>query len=219
MCKNWLSCKLIMKQSKENFAIKSAILLRELLHSSFWLVYLLLRKNKYFREDLLFWTDNSSFPQNNFSGFLRLVSESPPFRSLVYFRLKNQNNIGRLAAIIYSIFYKGMNNLYIACDSIGGRFYIQHGFCTDIFAESIGSSFWVNQQVTIGWKDNSGCPTIGNNVSVGAGAKVLGKIRIGDNVKIGANAVVLKDVPDNCTIVGVPGRIVRLNGAKCNIEL
>ena len=48
---------------------------------------------------------------------------------------------------------------------------------------------------------------------------MLGKIRIGDNVAIGANAVVVKNVPDNCTVVGVPAKIVRLNGVKCNIDL
>ena len=52
-------------------------------------------------------------------------------------------------------------------------------------------------------------PTIGNNVFIGSGAKILGNINIGDNVKIGANAVILKDVIDNVTVVGVPGKIVK----------
>jgi serine O-acetyltransferase len=209
-----------MTQSKETFFIKSIRSLRDFWYSSFWLIYLLLRKNRYFKEDLFSWIEISSFSQKKiFRSFLRLVSESPQFRSLIYFRLKNQSNASWFIAMIYSIFFKGMNNLYIACNNIGGGFFIQHGFSTDIIAESIGSSFWVNQQVTIGWKDKSGCPTIGNNVSIGAGAKVLGKIKIGNNVKIGANAVVLKDVPDNCTVVGVPGKIVKLNGVKCEIEL
>ena len=52
-------------------------------------------------------------------------------------------------------------------------------------------------------------PTVGNNVFIGSGAKVLGNIKIGDNVKIGANAVVLKNVEDNCTVVGIPAKIVR----------
>jgi serine O-acetyltransferase len=212
-----------MKQSGETFFVKSAILLRDLLYSSFWVIYLFLRRNRYFKEDLLFWIDFRArallLSQNNFLSFLRLVSEYPEFRSLIYSRLKNQSNIGWFIGMIYSIFYRGKDNLYIECNSIGGSFFIQHGFCTIIAAESIGSFFWVNQQVTIGFKDKSGCPTIGNNVTIGAGAKVLGKIKIGNNVAIGANAVVLKDVPDNCTVVGVPGRIVKLNGVKCNIEL
>ena len=57
-------------------------------------------------------------------------------------------------------------------------------------------------------------PTLGNNVMVGCGAKVLGPFRVGDNVKIAANSVVLREVPDNCTVVGIPGHIVRVGGEK-----
>jgi len=57
-------------------------------------------------------------------------------------------------------------------------------------------------------------PTVGNNVFISGGAKVLGSINIGDNVKVGANAVVLKDVPNDCTVVGIPAKIVRRNGNK-----
>jgi len=57
-------------------------------------------------------------------------------------------------------------------------------------------------------------PTIGSNVMIGAGAKVLGPITIGDNCRIGAGSVVLKNVPSNCTVVGVPGRVVRRNDER-----
>ena len=57
-------------------------------------------------------------------------------------------------------------------------------------------------------------PTLGNHVVVGAGAKILGGIKIGDNVKIGANSVVLKSVPANCTVIGVPGRIIKTEGRE-----
>ena len=57
-------------------------------------------------------------------------------------------------------------------------------------------------------------PTIGNNVMISAGAKVLGSFTIGDNVKVGAGAVVITPVPDNCTVVGVPGRIVKRNNVR-----
>ena len=57
-------------------------------------------------------------------------------------------------------------------------------------------------------------PTLGNNVMVGCGAKVLGPFKVGDNVKIAANSVVLREVPDNCTVVGIPGHIVRVGGEK-----
>ena len=73
------------------------------------------------------------------------------------------------------------------------------------------------QGVTLGGTGNETGkrhPTLGNNVTVGTGAKVLGNIRIGNNVKIGGNSVVVKDVPDNCTVVGVPGRIIKRNGCR-----
>ncbi len=73
----------------------------------------------------------------------------------------------------------------------------------------IGDNVRIDQQVTIGIRwDESVAPIIGNNVRIGAGAKVLGSIRVGNNARIGANAVVLTDVPDGATAVGVPARII-----------
>ena len=57
-------------------------------------------------------------------------------------------------------------------------------------------------------------PTLGNNVMVGAGAKVLGPFKVGNNARIAANSVVLREVPENATVVGVPGRIARISGEK-----
>lgn len=72
------------------------------------------------------------------------------------------------------------------------------------------------QQVTIGQQrlGASCAPEIGDNVYIGAGAKVFGSITIGNNVFIGANSVVVNDVPDNCTVVGAPAKIVKMNGVK-----
>ena len=66
----------------------------------------------------------------------------------------------------------------------------------------------IYQNVTIGG-DSKGAPIVGENCIIGSGAVILGKVIIGDNVKIGANAVVVKDIPCNCTVVGVPARIVQ----------
>ena len=68
----------------------------------------------------------------------------------------------------------------------------------------IGKNVTIMHQVTIGENvtGKDGSPTIGNNVFIGAGAKIIGDVHIGDNVKIGANAVVTKDVSDNCTVIG-----------------
>jgi serine O-acetyltransferase len=76
-----------------------------------------------------------------------------------------------------------------------------------------GKKVVVEHGVTIG-AEKSASPVLGDDVFIGAGAKIIGGVRIGSRVKIGANAVVTKDVPDDATVVGVPARIVRLNGQK-----
>ena len=78
-----------------------------------------------------------------------------------------------------------------------------------IAARSIGDNCWINQQVTIGYRDNTLPPEIGDNVSIYCGAKVLGNIRIGDGAVIGANAVVVKDVERDAVMVGIPAKRIR----------
>lgn len=102
--------------------------------------------------------------------------------------------------------------------TMGGGIYLDHPHGTHLNAISIGEGFRCKHNVTIG-ANKGGLPVIGNNVYVGCGACILGGITIGNNVKIGANAVILKDVPNNCTVVGSPATIVRLDGQKVNIRL
>ena len=96
---------------------------------------------------------------------------------------------------------------------IGERLFIDHGEGVVIGETTIiGNDVLIYQQVTLGGtgsEHGKRHPTIGNNVIIGAGAKVLGNITIGDNVRIGAGSVVIDNVPDNCTVVGIPGRIVQ----------
>jgi serine O-acetyltransferase len=82
-----------------------------------------------------------------------------------------------------------------------------NGIIISHFAK-IGKNCIINQQVTIAEEDHKAA-TIGDNCMIGVGAKIIGDIKIGNNVKIGANCVVVKDVPDNCTVVGIPARIVK----------
>lgn len=96
---------------------------------------------------------------------------------------------------------------------IGNRFFIDHGEGVVIGETTIiGNDVLIYQQVTLGGTGNEHGkrhPTIGNNVIIGAGAKILGNITIGDNTRVGAGSVVVDDVPEHCTVVGVPGRIVQ----------
>ena len=102
---------------------------------------------------------------------------------------------------------------------IGRRFFIDHGEGVVIGETAIiGDDVLIYQQVTLGGtgKDlGKRHPTIGNNVIIGAGAKVLGNITIGDNVRIGAGSVVVDNVPEHSTVVGIPGRVVH---QKCLTE-
>ncbi len=106
---------------------------------------------------------------------------------------------------------------------IGRRFFIDHGLGVVIGETAIiGDDVLLYQGATLGGTGivkGKRQPTVGNNVVVGAGAKVLGNIVIGDNSYIGANAVVIKDVPPNSTVVGVPGRITKQDGKKMDISL
>jgi serine O-acetyltransferase len=106
---------------------------------------------------------------------------------------------------------------------IGEGLFIDHGMGVVIGETSvIGSNVTLYQGVTLGGtgkEKGKRHPNIGDNVVVGTGAKILGNITVGDNSYIGANAVVLRDVPANSTVVGVPGRITKQEGRKLDVSL
>jgi serine O-acetyltransferase len=101
---------------------------------------------------------------------------------------------------------------------IGRRFFIDHGMGVVVGETAIvGDDVTLYQGVTLGGtgkETGKRHPTIGSNVVIGAGARVLGNIVIGDNCRIGAGSVVLRDVPDNSTVVGVPGHIIFRHGKR-----
>lgn len=143
--------------------------------------------------------------------FIYLFVRHKTLRNVFYYRM---GWVGRLIQYI-----PGVSSCHIKTRNVGGGIFIEHGDCCWISAKEIGENCWINQGVTIGYSNKTDAPEIGNNVAVKAGAKVFGKIRIGDNVIIGANAVVNKNVPDNCTVVGVPAYIVKCNGKRVRIDL
>lgn len=101
---------------------------------------------------------------------------------------------------------------------IGRRFFIDHGTGVVIGETTeIGDDVTIYQGVTLGGTGHhigKRHPTIGNNVMIGAGAKVLGPFKIGDNSNIASGAVVLEEIPPNCTAVGVPARVIKRDGKR-----
>jgi serine O-acetyltransferase len=151
---------------------------------------------------------------------LEIILCYPGFHAVLMHRLAHrmyQSNIPILPRFISQIsrFLTGIEIHPGA--TIGRRFFIDHGMGVVIGETTeIGNDVLIYQGVTLGGTGNEQGkrhPTVGNNVVIGTGAKVLGSIRIGNNVKIGAGSVVVHPVPDNSTVVGIPGRVVRMRSS------
>ena len=134
-----------------------------------------------------------------------LLRTKKEFRNLFIYR----NRSRRLYRWWIAIWFHPMETLFLQAGEIGGGLFIQHGFATMLTAESVGDNCWINQQVTVGYKGNGQAPTIGNNVMITCGAKVLGPITIGDDTVIGANAVVVRDVEPGAVMGGVPAKRIK----------
>ena len=145
----------------------------------------------------------------------------PGFHAILLHRLAHRVYRRRwtLVARIISQFSRAITGIEIHPGaSIGRRFFIDHGMGVVVGETAeIGDDVLLYQGVTLGGTGNEKGkrhPTLGNHVVVGTGAKVLGNIRIGDHVKIGAGSVVVHPVPDYSTVVGIPGRVVRVRGEE-----
>ena len=158
------------------------------------------------------WLKCLNIDANTQYGFIHIMTFNPEFRNLFYYR------VGIFSHFIKFLCPK-MNTLFLRAGEIGPGLFIQHGFATSVGAKSIGKDCWINQQVTIGFSNDSDAPTLGDNVVINAGAIVIGNIHMGNHSRAGANSVVLKDVPDNCTVVGVPAYICKRNGIKVKEKL
>lgn len=137
-----------------------------------------------------------------------LLATYREFRTLYCYRLRRAGVLGAALGVTFGFLYPGERTLHLACGDIGPGLFIQHGFATIVAARRLGANCWVNQQVTIGFDRPEARPTLGDNVAVYAGAKVLGEIHLGDGARVGANAVVRTDVPAGHTAVGNPARIL-----------
>jgi serine O-acetyltransferase len=130
------------------------------------------------------------------------------FRSILYHRLAADGGAWALLAIVLRRLWPGQLALEISCDEVGPGLYVSHGFATIVVAQRLGADCLISQQVTIGYSDKGGPPTIGARVRVGAGAIVLGPVDVGDDAVIGAGAVVVDDVPAGKVVAGVPARVI-----------
>ena len=143
----------------------------------------------------------------------------PGFHAIVLHRLAHQIWRWRIPFLprFLSQVARAVTGIEIHPGAVLGRgLFIDHGMGVVIGETAVlGRNVTLFQGVTLGGtgkEKGKRHPTLGNNVVVGTGAKVLGNLTIGDNVQIGANAVVIRDVPANSVVVGVPGRVVRHEG-------
>jgi serine O-acetyltransferase len=167
-----------------------------------------------FRHDLLRWVapgemaDASALTART---VLRLLWQHLPVRATALFRLAcwlKRRRIPFFPGALQRLNF-GLFGIEIPSGAeIGGGLYIAHPVGTVIAPRRIGRNCSIIAAVTIGMRTEREFPDIGDDVFIGAGARVLGGIRIGDRAIIGANAVVIQDVPDGATAVGVPARII-----------
>jgi serine O-acetyltransferase len=203
-----------------DFTIKFVKTIRQIMTAPMLILFIVSTKKELILVDVRRWAKIVELiDSSDWVNMLYLLDKHPEFRTLYYYRIKKGNFIALVLMHIIKTFYKESPSLFLYCDNIGSGLFIQHGFSTIVSAESIGENCWINQQVTIGYSSKKERPTIGNNVTISAGAKVIGKVTINDNVIVGANAVVVKNVPSNCVVVGIPAYIVRKDGVKVKEQL
>lgn len=144
-----------------------------------------------------------------------------PFRAIFYFRMRKRHNAARL---IQERLLPNKREVEITGDIDSGLL-IFHGQATIVHCAAAGQNLTIYQSVTVGRNPSHACddgrdmPVIGDNVTIYTGSIVAGGITIGNNVEIGAGSVVMKDVPDDCVVVGNPARIIKRNGQVVNEPL
>lgn len=159
--------------------------------------------------------DISEFDRHLYGGgytnlftFSRILIEEPCSRNVV----ENRLHRNPIRCVIFRMLFKQLESLYINTppERIEGGLSFRHGFSTVVAAKHIGKNCRIFQQVTIGF-NGAEQPILEDRVEVSAGAIVIGKVCLHSDCVVGAGSVVVKDVPENTVVVGVPAKIIRLN--------
>jgi serine O-acetyltransferase len=171
-----------------------------------FILLLATNENAVIRADIARWSEIFNLAPPRTIGtlmlrFLEFMTFTPEFRNLFYFR-------SGLKARPFYFLCPPLAELDVACPNAGPGLFFQHGNNTFVSAESIGVNCWIGRHVVIGYSNETDRPTIGNNVRIYAGAKIIGNIKIGDGAIVGLNTVVIDNVPAGVTVFGVPGKPV-----------
>ena len=174
-----------------------------------YLCVLTSKQKQLIKEDIARWNNIDQISFGFFESLNWYLTYKKEFRNLLQHRFKHPSD--SIASLFHfavaRILWKPLETLYIYTKDIGGGLYIQHGFSTIISAKKIGKNCRIYQQVTVGYKGEFN-PVLEDNVSVTCGAKVLGNVTMHSNSLAAAGAVVIKDVPENAIVGGVPAKVL-----------
>ncbi|NTV99750.1 MAG: serine acetyltransferase [Oscillochloris sp.] len=169
-----------------------------------------------FKQDVRRWIVPSKIDNNAPVGLgliLKLLFRHMPLRAMAWYRFGTWcklHHIPYLPGFAQRHIYSRYGLEILVGADIGGGLYIAHPIGTVVSPNQMGENCSIIAAVTIGMRNTWEFPTIGDEVFIGAGARVLGGITIGNGAIIGANAVVINDLPDGVTAVGIPARITRI---------
>lgn len=157
-----------------------------------------------------------------------IISDTATYKNMVcmliffsYYRNLFYHRIGHFSYFFSWILPQEKSIILPFGTPIGESAHFVHNYGSHLNAQSIGKRFRCYQFVVIGSKrfGDDGRPVIGDNVTCGTGAVIVGNISIGNNVNIGANTLVNKSIPSNCTVIGNPARIIKKDGIKTDIPI
>jgi serine O-acetyltransferase len=158
--------------------------------------------------------------QLSFRTLIILLYRHMPLRAMAWFRFGawcKRKRIPFFPSFVQHQIYARYGLEIVVGADIGGGLYIAHPIGTVIAVERMGANCSVIAAVTIGMRNEWAFPDIGDNVFIGAGARVLGRIKVGDHAVIGANAVVISDIPAGATAVGIPAKVIHINAIEVEL--